>query len=116
MVADTVRSYSDDEINRVWEKATIVDGEDPNKRRKDIAGAWISRDKYGSPFRELDESWEIDHRKPQSKGGSDSLYNLRPLQWKNNRSKSDDYPIWTSEISSSGNQNIYKTQKWEITE
>ena len=35
--------------------------------------------------------WEVDHIKPVSKGGTDDLSNLQPLQWDNNRKKSDTY-------------------------
>ena len=36
--------------------------------------------------------WEVDHRHPISKGGTDSPKNLQAVQWKENRQKSDTYP------------------------
>ncbi len=35
--------------------------------------------------------WEIDHLKPQSKGGTDHLNNLQPLKTSDNRKKSNKY-------------------------
>lgn len=46
----------------------------------------------------LEYGWEIDHIKPSSLGGSDGLYNLQPLQWENNRSKSDNWPHWSCKV------------------
>jgi hypothetical protein len=43
---------------------------------------------------------------PEAKGGSDSIHNLRPLQWYNNASRQDG-PL-TCPISSYGNQNYKK--------
>lgn len=116
--ADTGRkSFSDDEIQKVWNKATKVEGEDPATYRKDYAGAWIKRDEYGNTSSSL--GWEIDHRKPVASGGSDNLSNLDPLQWNNNRTKSDDYPEWKTSkkagISMAGlHYNVDKEQGWEI--
>lgn len=40
-------------------------------------------------------SWEMDHIHPKSKGGTDAISNLQPLQWKSNRQKSDKYdPVY----------------------
>ena len=36
--------------------------------------------------------WEVDHRHPVSKGGTDSTKNQQAVQWKENRIKSDKYP------------------------
>lgn len=89
-------TFSDDEIQKVWNKAKKIDGEDESLYRQDYAGAWFKRDEYGKTESTL--GWEIDHRKPVSKGGSDNLTNLDPLQWNNNRTKSDDYPKWRTSM------------------
>jgi 5-methylcytosine-specific restriction endonuclease McrA len=49
----------------------------------------MQRSKYGQTTQ---FGWEIDHTRPVSKGGTDDLANLQPLQWENNRHKGDDYP------------------------
>ena len=80
---------------------------------KDVAGAWIARDKYGVTTA-LGYGWEIDHRIPEAHGGSDNNINLRPLQWENNRSKSNNYPYWKSVVTSQGDHNIYKEESWSF--
>jgi 5-methylcytosine-specific restriction endonuclease McrA len=57
----------------------------------DVCGAVIDRAKYGNN-EETGTGWEIDHIIPVSRGGTDDLSNLQPLQWQNNRRKGDDYP------------------------
>lgn len=79
-------------IQAVWNKGLIVYGYDPNKFRKDNCGAWISRVEYGNTNSEY--GWEIDHVFPVSLGGTDVLINLQPLQWQNNRHKSNNWPKW----------------------
>lgn len=83
-------------INAVWAKATIVPGNDGANLRKDSCGAWIRRNEYGQT---TDNGWEIDHAKPVALGGGDELANLQPLQWSNNRHKSDNYPNWHCKVS-----------------
>lgn len=82
----------------VWNKAQVVNGIDPNKKRKDRCNAWIEWNQYGITV-ENGTGWEIDHNMPVAKGGSDDISNLQPLQWENNRHKSDDYPNWSCLIS-----------------
>jgi hypothetical protein len=108
------QTFTQAEIDAVWEKAIIVTGIDPDIWRKDYAGAWIKKSEHGDTSNELGSGWEIDHCKPVAKGGTDDLYNLYPLQWHNNRDKSDDYPKWHTGVSSEGNKNIFKQQNWKI--
>jgi len=81
------KSYNKELILKVRQKWYIVPGTNPNIFRKDQCGAWIKFNEYWN--RNSQNWWEIDHITPVSHGGSDSLYNLRPLQWENNLSKSN---------------------------
>lgn len=98
---------TDEAINEVWKKGTIVEGYDSDIYRKDAAGAWIMRSMYG---KRTGLGWEIDHVYPSEKGGLNHLVNLRPMHWRNNVSKSDDYPGYTSVVTATGNSNEYKDE------
>ncbi|MBS1705481.1 MAG: HNH endonuclease [Armatimonadetes bacterium] len=78
-------------IQQVWNKAATISGYDPAVIRKDCCGATIRRSSYGLTIK---EGWEIDHINPVSNQGSDDLFNLQPLQWQNNRQKSDLVGNW----------------------
>lgn len=97
-----VSNYKDE----VWKKASVVDGYDEALFRKDAAGAWISYSEFGN--RNSKFGWEIDHIYPVSKGGGDELVNLRAMQWENNVSKGDDFPVYIAEVTADGSRNINK--------
>jgi 5-methylcytosine-specific restriction endonuclease McrA len=71
-------------IKQVWEKGKKIKGEDPNAWRKDRYGNKIRFGSYGT---EGNYGWEIDHKNPKDRGGSDQLRNLQPLHWEENREK-----------------------------
>lgn len=75
-------------IDKVWEKGKEIRGKDTDAWRRDAEGNKIRKGSYGT---QGEFGWEIDHKKPVEKGGSDDLRNLRPLHWEENRKKSDKY-------------------------
>ena len=111
-MAKRQNEWTEAEKLAVWRKATEVPPNDPNVYRKDLAGAWMQWDKHGDTSSEFGFGWEIDHKYPVAKGGSDNIDNLQPLQWANNRYKGDNYPRYQTLVSSNGNQNIKKVQSW----
>ena len=57
--------FTDEQIQKVWEKATVVPNTDPKVLRKDKCGAWIAHIQYGN--RNSKFGWEIDHITPNLK-------------------------------------------------
>ncbi len=96
-------NFSNTQKTQIWNKADSVANTDSTKWRKDPCGAWIYFDHYGQ---ETDYGWEIDHVFPVAKGGTDHNENLRATHWRNNRSKSDDFPSYVALVTSDGNKNI----------
>ncbi len=72
-----------------WNAAKPIRGKNPNLFRRDAKGNEIYKPAYGT---QGDKGWEVDHKKPRAKGGSDSSRNLQALQTRENRKKSDTYP------------------------
>lgn len=95
----------------IWEKARIIEGYDPDRYRQDACGAWIDFNEYQN--RNSNYGWEIDHIFPKSKlleanvllDDIDNLDNLRPLNWKNNLSKGNDYPSYRAVCIADGDKN-----------
>ena len=77
-------SFTDQEILEVWEKGHLVPAIDKGgvDWREDDFGNPICFDYYGN--RNSMYGWEIDHIISFSDGGTDDIFNLRPLQWEAN--------------------------------
>ena len=72
-----------------WNNAKNIRGKNPNLFRRDRLGNEIYKPAYG---RQGPKSWEVDHSRPKSKGGTDSSRNLQALQTRANRRKGNKYP------------------------
>lgn len=75
-----------DQIEKAWENAKKIQGEDPSQYRQDPYGNKIRKTSFGKDSK---MGWEVDHIKPKALGGSDATRNLQALQTKVNREKSD---------------------------
>lgn len=99
-------------LDAIWSKGLTDANYDSDHVRKDACGAWMIREQYGN--RESPFGWEVDHIYPESKLTAinvpqqviNDLSNLRPLNWKNNDSKQDDYPNYHSTCKAEDDHNV----------
>jgi 5-methylcytosine-specific restriction endonuclease McrA len=68
---------SEELIKKVWEKAKEMNGKDHDVWQNDT---YSNKIRFTSYSTEGDFGWEIDHKIPNERGGSDNLRNLQPLQ------------------------------------
>ena len=69
----------DKKLDKVWGKAATVPGKSPKLYRKDVHGNVIYKPSYG---KKSSMGWEVDHKNPRSKGGTDNVRNLDTVHWK----------------------------------
>ena len=86
---DQGKKFDQDRVDQVWEKGSKIPGRDPAVYRRDEAGNLLYRPSYG---KQSEKGWEVDHKKPLDKGGTDNLRNLQPLQSQENKEKGKKYP------------------------
>ena len=96
--------FSQEMIQSVWEKGTVVPRTDDSIWRKDQYEAWIRRSDYGN--RKSSYGWEIHQTKPEAQGNANELANLNPLHWENKESKEAEH--LTGSVTSSVLINVRK--------
>ena len=75
-----MENYSEEIIQKVWNKAAHIGHNDPNMWRKDKCGAWIGR----HHFQEKSEfGWGIVKLPGAVTDENDETSGLIPLQWEN---------------------------------
>jgi len=78
------------DIEKAWGKAKPIRGRNADAWRKDTGGNTIRKGSYGTAGK---YGWELDHKKPQSKCGSDSAWNLQPLRWRGIDERATSTPV-----------------------
>ena len=74
---------------QIWNKGRKVRGKDSKLYRKDKFGNEMYFHSYGL---DTEKGWSVDHSKPKSKGGTNHLNNLQPMNSSANKSKGNNYP------------------------
>jgi hypothetical protein len=81
-------NFTKEELDRIWEKGKPIAGKDPDLYREDIYGNEMYKPSYGKMTQ---MGWNVDHSKPQSRGGTNHLNNLQPMNGRANSSKGNKY-------------------------
>ena len=117
-------NLSEKEKDRIFRKARKIEGLDADEWRMDACDAIIHRSSYGRGDDFF--GWEVDHIVPQSlleengvpQNLIDDFRNLRPLNWRNNVSKGNDYPSYKVEIQSEdgGESNVIRSRRRTVNQ
>lgn len=102
-------SYSKEQLDAIFAKATPIHGKDSSLYRKDSCGNVIYRRSYGL---ETTMGWEVDHNFPKAKGGSDNSRNLKPLQSSENARKGDTYPYKKNNLCTLYSEPVVLSDNW----
>lgn len=114
-----LKVWTDEQINRAWERGLVVATYEPEAYRSDYAGALMFKGSFvANPNSEENNnvrsySWTIVHQRPLAVGGSEEASNLWPLNYMNALAKSQDYPRWKTTVTFNGRENILKIKKWK---
>lgn len=110
-MTSSVGHITEELIEAVWQKGQVIPNNNPNEFRQDYASAWIRREDYG---KNTIYGWVIDHIRPRSKGGTDGIENLVPLQYQNSCRRKGHYPRWQTAVSSEGVVNVDNVRNWYV--
>lgn len=80
--------YTQERLNQIWDKGETIKGKNPDLYRLDKFGNQMYKPSYGK-ISEM--GWNVDHSKPQAKGGTNHLNNLQPMNSRANFRKNDQY-------------------------
>jgi len=75
--------FPEEIIHLVWSKAPRDNRKDPENWRRDHFGRYIRKEDFGK--RKSRFGWVIDFIIPAVFGGTNSIDNLRPLNWQNKK-------------------------------
>lgn len=75
--------FPEEIIRLVWSKAPADKTKDPGTWRRDHFGRYIRKNDFGN--RKSRFGWVIDFIIPAVFGGTNSIENLRPLNWQNKK-------------------------------
>ena len=82
VAVDTLTDFLDTDTAAVWNKGRRIPGRDPFFIRADDFGNEIHRIDYGNRFSAF--GWSTDYIRPRAAGGTDDIWNLRPLHMRAN--------------------------------
>lgn len=107
------QNYTKEEIDIIWEKATIISGVNPDAYRKDYAGAWMFKNSFTMNLNKENNTKSYAWTIVKFKINSDTIDNLVAMNIFNAQVKKDNYSKWKSIISSNGNENIVIEKEWD---